>query len=75
MRIIKEHHLSPSDVIVVGDSIKDDIGGAIKAGLRSVHIAGQFEGSWSYENEQNTPTWTIKHIGELPALLKEEFKL
>ena len=75
LRIIKEHHLFPPDVIVVGDSIKDDIGSAIKASLRSVHISGQFEGSWSYENEQNTPTWSIQRIGELPALLKDVFKL
>jgi len=75
LRIIKEHHLFPPDVIVVGDSMKDDILGANKASLRSIHISGQFEGNWSYEDEKGVPTWTIKQIGELPALLKDVFKL
>jgi FMN phosphatase YigB (HAD superfamily) len=69
LRIIKEHNLFPPDTVVVGDSLKDDIGSAHKASLRSVHVSGQSVHGWSYEDENHTPTWTIERMGQLPALL------
>jgi FMN phosphatase YigB (HAD superfamily) len=73
LRIIKEHNLFSQDTICIGDSLKDDVGSAHKAGLRSIHVAGQQVEKWAYENETHTPTWSIKCMKKLPALLMEIF--
>lgn len=75
LRIIKEHKLFPPDTICVGDSLKDDVGSAHKAGLRSIHVAGQQVEKWAYEDETHTPTWAIERMGQLPDLLRTIFVL
>lgn len=68
-KIVQTHALDPLKTIVVGDSIKDDIGSANKAGLMSIFVSGQAVGGWTYENESYTPTHKINTINELVDLL------
>lgn len=68
-KIINAHGLNPAKVVVIGDSIKDDIGSANKVGLTSVHISKQQVGGWGYENEENHPTFSLDYIRDLNEVL------
>ena len=75
-KIILGHNIPSCNVIAIGDSLKDDIGSANKAGIRSIHVEGQFDGKWTYEDENHhTSDWSVNRIGEVPGLLRGIFKL
>lgn len=66
----------PYEVVVVGDSLKHDIAGAIETGCLAVHFAG--DGLRSQTQHDNAeladavrPDATIVQLAELPALVNE----
>lgn len=69
LRIIDEQDLDPDETICVGDSLKDDIGSAHKAGLKAVWVEEHQNKGWAYESEEHTPEWIIPTVRELPRLL------
>ena len=73
LKIMKEHNLDPERTIAVGDSVKDDIGSAHRAGIKSILVSGQQVDSWAYENEENVPTVWIHNIKDLPKCLNDHF--
>lgn len=73
LKIIQEHNLDPKKTIAVGDSVKDDVGSAHRAGIQSILVSGQQVDNWAYENEENVPTERIGGLGELPKCLREKF--
>lgn len=66
--IINHHFLDKAETIVIGDSIRDDIGSAHAAGLMAIHLTAM-KPSWKYENGQNTPDFAIEHFRELPTII------
>jgi putative hydrolase of the HAD superfamily len=65
VRIIREHDLDPKETIMVGDSLRDDVGSAIEAGISSAWVHENANKSWAYENTDHTPTYTIDHFPEI----------
>lgn len=66
----------PYEVVVVGDSLKHDITGAIEIGCLAVHFAGEgLRSQTLHDNaelaESVRPDATITRLGELPALIQE----
>lgn len=61
--------LTPGDVVMIGDDLEADIGGALNAGLRAVQVQ---TGKYSARDEANTdirPTARIPSIADFPAWL------
>jgi phosphoglycolate phosphatase-like HAD superfamily hydrolase len=71
--IMEIHMLHDTETILVGDSLRDDIGSAHAAGLKAVHLTAM-KPSWKYENGQNTPDWSIEHFRDLPKIIDPETK-
>jgi putative hydrolase of the HAD superfamily len=62
---LDKHAMDPEDAVHVGDSLRDDVEGARKAGLHAVLIERDFQlGS----SASNVPT--IQSLEQLPALIK-----
>jgi len=57
----------PSRVVMVGDSLKNDIASAKKAGAIAVHIPTP--GHWKNDDADVLPNYTLKSIKDLPELL------
>ncbi|BCM24777.1 TIGR01458 family HAD-type hydrolase [Methyloradius palustris] len=61
--------LKPSEVIMVGDDIDSDIGGAQAAGIKGVLVrTGKFRQGY-FEASTIKPDWVIDSVRDLPALL------
>lgn len=61
-------HLSPSEVIVIGDDITSDIVGAQTVGMRSILVmTGKFEPNQLKKSDVK-PTWVVDSIANLPNL-------
>jgi HAD superfamily hydrolase (TIGR01458 family) len=59
---------APADVIMVGDDIRSDVGGALDAGLRAIQVrTGKFRPSDL--DEPIAPTAVLDSIAELPGYL------
>ena len=52
-----------SEAVMIGDSLKADIEGAINAGLEAVWVDNEGTGEWKGH--------TVKNISELPETLKK----
>ncbi|MAT52655.1 MAG: TIGR01458 family HAD-type hydrolase [Porticoccaceae bacterium] len=62
-------NLEPGQVIVVGDDIQSDIGGAQQAGIRAVQVkTGKYRQELA-EESGITPDWTLDSIAELATIL------
>lgn len=68
-KVIDDYKLDKNKTIVIGDSLKDDIIGATKAGLRSIFISGQANHGWGYEDEDGKPTKTIEKVTDLMEII------
>lgn len=68
IRIIDDHNLGQDDTVMIGDSIKDDIGSAKFIKILSVLVADS-TGTWDYENEKHDPNHYIKSVIELPTII------
>lgn len=68
-QIMADHHLDPSETIMIGDSLKDDIGGAHAAGIVAVHVADPNKPVWAYDDGKNTPEWRITNITDLSTII------
>lgn len=66
--LLNDHQLEINETIVVGDSIRDDIGSALELGLTTV-LVEDATGTWDYENQKHTPHHRIPKVTELPLLL------
>ncbi len=59
---------APAEVIMVGDDIRSDVGGALDAGLRAIQVrTGKFRPSDL--DEPVTPTAVLDSVAELPGYL------
>lgn len=66
--ILVDNDLNAHETIMIGDSIRDDVGSACEAGIDAVHVTC-VDNSWAYENTNHSPTYTIKTISELPKII------
>jgi putative hydrolase of the HAD superfamily len=66
-RLLDELGVTPSEALMVGNSLERDIAGARNAGIRSVWI--RVPGS--EEQAEVTPDHTITALSEIPAILNE----
>jgi len=75
LKIIKEHKLSTSSTVLIGDSLKEDIGAAQTLGIYSVWVKDNRRIEYDHDPNNNeskySPTWIIGTIKELPSLLKD----
>ena len=65
----QEWNLPANDILMVGDDIEVDVGGALKSGMKSVLVK---TGKFRSENLQNfnfTPNYIINSIADLPSIL------
>jgi FMN phosphatase YigB (HAD superfamily) len=69
-RVIEDHHLTKSETIFIGDSVRDDIGSALGAGIDCILVTHQsLSGQWEYENKAHTPTFSIHEVNDLPTII------
>jgi FMN phosphatase YigB (HAD superfamily) len=61
--------LQPNDIVFVGNQLDTDIVGANRAGIPSVHLAGDSYRSFDECPAVVKPTFTIETLFELPALI------
>lgn len=75
-RIIGQYDLDRDNTISVGDSLVDDVGSAIGAGINSVYINGNSISHFvdSLRNDLPTPDFTIESLEELPHFLYTYFE-
>jgi len=66
---VEQMKLKPGDVIMIGDDIKADIGGALAAGLRAVQVETGKYGPRDREHPDIHPSGRIASIAELPGWL------
>lgn len=73
-RIIDDHSLEPQNTIVVGDSLRDDIGNAATLGITSVWVSGKHAADWSYEISKDSVSihFEIENVTELPSLIQDK---
>jgi putative hydrolase of the HAD superfamily len=64
-RILNDHGIEPEDATMIGDSLRDDIGSAVKAGINSIWVRGSANFDWAYENENHPPTYIVDSVMEL----------
>jgi len=65
----------PDETIVVGNNLIEDIAGARKAGLRSVHIARKKSLHKDCESSQFKPDYCISKMSELQGVLEDKMKI
>lgn len=69
-KILSDHQLIKESTVFIGDSLRDDVGSAIKAGIDSVWINKPDRHVWAYENNQDhRPTHILERITELPSII------
>jgi HAD superfamily hydrolase (TIGR01549 family) len=68
-QVVEDHNLTPSETLVIGDSLKDDIGSGLRAGLDTAWVRAGANLGWAYENEQNEPTYIVEQVTDLPSIV------
>jgi hypothetical protein len=67
--VLAAHHLNPNETIMIGDSLKDDIGSALKCGMDCMHIElGGIE--WDYNKTTDRPTYKATTVLSLPLYVE-----
>jgi putative hydrolase of the HAD superfamily len=64
--ILADLHLTPDQVVMIGDSYENDVLGANRSGLRAIWFNWQ-----TSEIRETVRHRTIHELGELPGILKE----
>lgn len=67
--IMFNHNLVETETVMIGDSIRDDVGSAIGAGIDSVWISNTSKPKWSYENSDHVPTNSVLSLELLPTVI------
>ena len=67
-RIVMDHYLVIDETVMIGDSMRDDIGSAQILGMESV-LVEDATGTWDYETVQVTASHRIKSVTELPTII------
>jgi FMN phosphatase YigB (HAD superfamily) len=67
-QLMKDHSLLASETLVIGDSLRDDIGSARLLGIDTV-LVEDATGTWAYETQKHEPTHFIKKVTELPTIV------
>jgi putative hydrolase of the HAD superfamily len=68
--VMLKHNLFLEDTILIGDSLKDDIGSAEAVGIDSILI--DKEHTWGYDHADHTPTHTVDNVLDVPKLIPYE---
>ena len=71
-QILTDHFLIKSETVVIGDSLRDDIGSAHAAGIDSIHVWEEGRKRWQYETVDFEPTHSITNIDCLPLIITED---
>jgi putative hydrolase of the HAD superfamily len=71
-RILLDHQLDPTDTVMIGDSIRDDIGAAHEAGILGIWVENQNKRVWAYEDKNHTPDHIIPMVTDLPHVIFED---
>jgi phosphoglycolate phosphatase-like HAD superfamily hydrolase len=76
--ILRSWDMHADDVVMIGDSLFDDVGAAVNAGTRSVFIntgINNFTGKHLGEMDPSDlkPTWEVKEFREIRELLEQNF--
>jgi FMN phosphatase YigB (HAD superfamily) len=69
LTIINDLDLEPSTTVMIGDSIKDDIGMATSNYMDSVWLNHSHIKKWAYEDTENKPTHTIDKLSDLVSII------
>jgi FMN phosphatase YigB (HAD superfamily) len=65
---VTQNNLNPETTFAIGDSIKDDVGQAKLAGLKTIWIEEQHVTGWAYENETHKPDYVVNNVKEIDTL-------
>lgn len=55
--------------VMIGDSLKDDVGSALQAGIDAIHINCDLTPAWSYDDGTMIPTHCLKTVTDLPTII------
>ena len=64
-RILQDHSLNPETTLMIGDSIRDDVGSALDAGITSVWVQNYGKRSWAYEDKNHEPHHVIPIVTDI----------
>lgn len=67
--ILINHSLDPDDTVMIGDSLRDDIGTAKSLGVTSVWINNNNSLAWGYENVSCEADYELNHASKLVHLI------
>lgn len=71
-KLLVRHHISPTQFVMVGNSLRSDILPVVAVGGTAVYIPHDL--TWAHENHvdstQPATYYEVPHMGELPALLR-----
>jgi FMN phosphatase YigB (HAD superfamily) len=67
-QILYDHNLIVDETVMIGDSMRDDIGSAQALGVDSI-LVEDATGTWDYETITVTASRKIKHTIELPEII------
>jgi putative hydrolase of the HAD superfamily len=69
-KILDDHNLIKEETLVIGDSIRDEIGCAAQLSVPSAWVTGDSQvGSWEYENKKHPYTYEIHSVADLPSIV------
>ena len=68
-RVIVDHNIDITNAVMIGDSMRDDVGNAKALGITSVWIRNQNTPKWSYENVPYRADYELDHTAELVNLI------
>lgn len=68
-RVLTDHNINPINAVMIGDSMRDDVGNAKTVGITSVWVKNHNTPKWSYENVPYKPDYELDHTTELIHLI------
>lgn len=69
MKIVTDHRLNIRESIMIGDSVRDDIGSANEVGMLSMLVDSDTKAQWEFENSTHVASYTIKKMVDIELLL------
>jgi putative hydrolase of the HAD superfamily len=69
--ILRQWWIEPSQAVMVGDMLGEDILGAQRAGLHQIWVRGEADPAFNAEfSDRVIPEWTVETVREVPGLLE-----
>lgn len=72
-KIVTDHRINVKESLMIGDSIRDDIGSANEIGMLSVLVDSVTKAHWEFENADHVPSYKVKKMTDIELMLQPHF--